>query len=437
MVAAAQPREQPGAPVPGASAQPELSPRLGRLFGELDRRAVSWCVLRRDDELARAGDDVDLLVHPEQLEAVLPVLQELDFVELPASGRGSHRFFLGYDAAAGLWLQLDIVTELAFGRLLCLKTDAAPSCLARRRRRGGVPVLAQDDALWALLLHCLLDRRGVTPADQTRLERIARSATAGGALERAVADRCPAFEPREIEAAVRRADWAAVAAAGRELGRSWTRARLGSVGIELARAVPRRIAEKPFVALRRPGLIVAVLGIDGAGKSTLVDRLSREVPLPARVVYGGLWRTRDAGRRRDAVARVLRPAFRIGVVWARYSRARYHRAVGRLVLFDRYTYDALLPPRPPLVVLKRLYFRLLASSCPRPDLLVLLDLPGSVAAVRRAGESPAELETQRQSFLELQRRVPDLVVLDATRSFGRVKADAGAAVWRRYQERRA
>ena len=74
-------------------------------------------------------------------------------------------------------------------------------------------------------------------------------------------------------------------------------------------------------------------------------------------------------------------------MWARVLRAAVYVARGHLVVFDRYTYDALLPVTGSLRWLKRPYFWVLAHLAPRPDLVLVLDLPGEVAFARKVIEA--------------------------------------------------
>ena len=180
---------------------------------------------------------------------------------------------------------------------------------------------------------------------------------------------------------------------------------------------------------RRRGLSVALLGPDGVGKSTLVAGLTQTYPLPVRTVYMGMWQGADRpGRTRldAAVAIVVRP-FR---VWARVARAAVYVARGHLVLFDRYTYDALLPITGTLRWLKRPYFWVLAHLAPRPDLVLVLDLPGEVAFARKGEFSPEGLEAVRQGFLALAPRVGAEIV-DASAPPEQVRADVLARIERR------
>lgn len=182
---------------------------------------------------------------------------------------------------------------------------------------------------------------------------------------------------------------------------------------------------------RSRGLSVALLGPDGVGKSTLVAGLAAASRLPVRTVYMGMWQGADRpGRTRlHAIAAIVARPFR---VWARVARAAVYVARGHLVLFDRYTYDALLPITGSLRWLKRPYFWVLAHLAPRPDLVLVLDLPGEVAFARKGEFSPDGLEAVRQGFLALAPRIGAQVV-DASASPEQVRDDVAERIRRRHR----
>jgi hypothetical protein len=126
---------------------------------------------------------------------------------------------------------------------------------------------------------------------------------------------------------------------------------------------------------------VALLGPDGAGKSTLVAGLTHAFVTDARIIYLGFGISGGQSRP-PLLARLRLPVLgapgRLLVLWDRFLRACFHQTRGRLVLFDRYTFDALAPPPGRRSWLRRISPWIKARACPVPDLVVVLDVPGTV-----------------------------------------------------------
>ena len=396
----------------------------------LDRAGIRWCLLRGAEAPDTRAGDVDLLVARDDAARLTGAIAPLGFARLPAWGYGSHRFHLRYDAATDRWLKLDVVTELAFGPWFSLPSQAAAHCLSRRRRRGSAVVLDDGDAFWCLLLHRLLDKGSVGAATAP----LARLARAPGCAESPLAHEveriapCSCTPPLLLDAA-RRAAWTELEAPGPALAAAWRRRhRVASLR---RRAIGRlKRSAGPFLRSRR-GMTVALVGPDGAGKSSLAAALTRSFPLAVRTVYMSPAMT----PRRGPSPRGARLALRIGAQLWRWCRAQALRLRGRLVLFDRYAYDALLPARWPLGPLGRLRRWLLGHACPAPQLIVVLDAPGELLHARTGEHGPVVLEAERRAYLRLAHGRARAIVVDATHEPDRVRRDVTGAIWAAYQSR--
>jgi len=423
-------------PSPVSARSESLHPTLEAVFGALDRSGASWSLLRGEDDLARPSGDVDLLVARSDLARVRQVLERLGFVPLPAWGYGPHTFFLAYEPRDDGWIKLDLVTALAFGPYFALESGAAAETLTRRVWVEGVYVLAPADAFWALFLHCLLDEGAFAPRHRERLQKLASAAGAGGPLEQAFEAACPPgwSSARAVEC-VERGDWGALARIRGDAIAAWRRRQpLAAWRRTVTNAGLRRVGRVLLRALRRRGLSVALVAPDGAGKSTLAAALGESFYFPVRSVYMGLYR-RGGKRRHGVRVAGLGLTGRLLTQWSRWLSARYHQARGRLVVFDRYTYDALLPPRRPTSRLGRVRRWVLGHACPRPDLVVMLDAPGEVLHERKGELSPAVLEEERVRYLELRRRLPKMVVIDATQDPDHVRRELVSLIWQSYRRR--
>ena len=118
--------------------------------------------------------------------------------------------------------------------------------------------------------------------------------------------------------------------------------------------------------------------------------------------------------------------------WGRWLGARWQAARGRFVVFDRYSYDALLSPSRRLGRAARIRRWVLARCCPAPDLVFVLDAPGEVLYARKGEHTPERLEAQRQQYLALRARLPEARVVDVTREPAEIRREITRTIWRRY-----
>jgi thymidylate kinase len=359
---------------------------------------------------------------------------QLAFAAVPAWGFGSHAFFVRYDASSDRWIKLDVVTELAFGPNYSLATRAEAECLARRRRLGAIAVLTDDDAFWSLLLHRLFDKGGVGSRDAGRLLLLARTARTDSTLARLVDSLCPpGWSAAGVVAAARGGEWDRLASLRADFIASWQRRRRTDVSRRTVANTYRRWSGKVIRLVRRRGLRVAILAPDGAGKSTLTKGLEGSFYFPVRSISMGLYQAPRA--RRSRRVRGLGLAAELSAQWARWAKGAYHERRGRLVLFDRYAYDALLPLRFQHRRVARVRRWLLGHACPPPDLVVLLDAPGEVLFERKGEKSVALLEAQRRAYRALLARRRRAVVVDASRDVEQVRSEVTAVIWREYVRR--
>ncbi|HET6202578.1 MAG TPA: hypothetical protein VFI25_07220 [Planctomycetota bacterium] len=211
---------------------------------------------------------------------------------------------------------------------------------------------------------------------------------------------------------------------------------------------------------------MALIGADGAGKTTVGRRLEGAGDLPIKYLYMGinadasnhallttravhalrrlLGRRRaqggppDPSRARERPRGVLRRSVRglksglvrlnrLGEEWFRQALAWYWQRRGFVVLFDRHFYADYwahdVAPNGRRSPGARLHGWLLRRLYPRPDLVVLLDAPAQVLFARKAEGSVELLERRRLEYLALAREWENLVVVDAGRPTGAVAGE--------------
>ena len=394
-----------------------IPPALERLLGTLDREGIRWSLLRPRATLAQTDGDVDLLITPAGLGATRHLLCARGFLTMSAPGPDLHAATYDEEAGRFVWVHVQPALRLA--------GDVLPAEALLREASDEFPSQPGDAwLLWILLLRALVDKGDLPERHRPHVMALAQ-AWQGGPAELESLARRHGLEPAEVVAEAAAGDWGAL----------------------LRRSVHRPATERPWPArivgalagIRGPragrGLGVAVLGPDGAGKTTLVEGLRRSLPLPTRVLYMGL----TGGRLPKADAlRVpgLVFAARLVILWVRYAYAAYHRAQGRIVLFDRYTLDGAVPSGAQLSPAGRISRRLQRRVCPMPDLVLLLDAPGTTLHARSGEYDPAVLETWRSAYSALEGSVRALEVIDAELPVEQVRREAEARIWRRYGELR-
>jgi thymidylate kinase len=392
-------------------------------------------LLRIPSVPAAPTGDVDILVARSDVEALRDAATQSGFVAMPGWDRAPELLLVSYDRDSDRWLVLDVSTEICFpASRWRLGPKLVEAVLDQRRQAAGMTVPADGDAFWLLLLHCVLQKGRIAEHYRSRLRQFAQSALPSPLGAAACSPAGARVTPGDLVCAAGTGDWDAVAELGSRLSLELRRRASRTLRLRLlARGLTRKM-RKPLLVVRRRGVNVALLGPNGVGKSTAARSLQRSLPFESRVIYMGVWKSsarRSGGRGRQIGEIATRPLR----IWLRYMFAQYHQSRGRVVIFDRYVYEAMLPAQPPLATLKSAYFRLLARSIPPPSAGVVLDVAGHVAYRRKQENPPAELESERRVYAGLTNRLSSLQVVDASADAEDVKAEITAIIWRAVRAR--
>jgi thymidylate kinase len=406
--------------------------RVGAALEALDTAGIRWALASGRDSLRPGARDVDLIVDGRDRREIDRLLGEHGFVRRHV--RSPNRVYVAYDEADDSWPTLDIASHVRLGPVV---VDGS-RLLSLRRHTGSLWTLGADDAFWLRVLRALALQAGVPDAAHTDLRHLAHDAGSSSELARLATFWSPrGWSAERIRGAAESGNWTALDAACRD---ARPRATSPAVGfVDRLRRLGARGARQLGRALPRRGFALAVIGPDGAGKSTLVTAIVEHFGMPGRVFYMGLHApVGDAtghvppARRRSFPRRVRRQTQRLLRIARTAAHAELARRRGQLVVFDRYTYDADVHWAAQLGVGARVRRWLVRHAAPRPDLTVLLDVPAEVMWARKGEHSPAVLDARRRLYLDLARRTPGFAVVDGTRTPSEVQREVSALAWSVY-----
>jgi len=225
-------------------------------------------------------------------------------------------------------------------------------------------------------------------------------------------------------------------------------------------------------------LSVALIGPDGAGKTTISRKIVETLPIPAKYMYMGVnlgssnlllpssrlivgirqSRRRDSngGPAKDQaepgktargtfwrlLAR-LRPYLRLMNLLAeecfRYWLVWRYRRRGQVVLLDRWffadyhAYQRRVQKKPPLY--DRIHRFMLERVYPKPDLVVYLEAPPSVLLARKGEGTLESIAQSHHNYLSLRDTVRNFFIVDANRATPQVVSDVYTLILDFYKTR--
>jgi len=243
--------------------------------------------------------------------------------------------------------------------------------------------------------------------------------------------------------------------AGAAAGNNWTgvRAELPRLRRLLHRAAPlsftwiaRELRRRVNRALQPTGVVVAFLGADGSGKSSVIDRVMEDLaPVFRRTCYLHL-RPRLFAGRRGATAPVTAPhalpargaavsVFKLLYLVFDYVAGHALRVWplkcrSTLVVFDRHYRDLAVDTKRYRYGGSMRLARWAAALVPGPDFWILLDAPAEVLQARKQEVPAEESARQRRAYLDVADHLRNAAVIDASQPLDRVADDARTAILR-------
>jgi thymidylate kinase len=415
---------------------------LSSLFNSLDCNQVRYCVLHSWEELPQElSSDLDIAVHPQDernLVLVFRLLQKKGYwlVQVINYFVEAYCFrFLWFEGSTINSVAVDVIFRRQRGALIA---PSVKSLVSSRQRHGIFWIPAPE-----LEFTYLLARRaskGVAPEKQARqlkilVEQLGLSTSerlAGelflGRLNIRVVEACANGNLNPLLAQMKNETWKT----------SFVRNPFRLM-VDVISDVVRRMQRWS----QPTGLLMVVMGPDGAGKSTLIEHLVQSVG-PAfqhhRIFHWRpmlLWRRKSkcdtsrphAQRPHSSSWSIARLFAHLLDYWLGYWFViRPLLARSGLVVFDRYFDDVLIDPKRYRYGGPLWLARILRPLIPKPDLVLILDAPEKVLLSRKQEVAPEELRRQRLLYSRSVKGAPVTRIISAAGSVSHVVAEAATAV---------
>ncbi len=218
---------------------------------------------------------------------------------------------------------------------------------------------------------------------------------------------------------------------------------------------------------------IALVGADGAGKTTLAKKLLEVSPRPMKYLYMGIsiessnfalptsrliWHLKrrayekSAGHsevtfsdstlthqienrqvKRGKIAATARLLSRLAEECFRQTISWVYQLRGYIVLYDRhflfeYASQSVNTQIPRRRLSDRVHLWFLHHVYPQPDLTILLDAPPEVLRSRKNGCTLEHLEREREAYIQQGKKMSNCVLIDATQPLENILADVSQLI---------
>jgi len=415
---------------------------LRTLFRLLDESDVRYCVLHSWERLPEeVPSDLDMAVHPQdepKLSSVFQGLWRKGFTPFQCFNyftNANYLVFYWFEDVTLKTAAIDIILEHRRSGMI---VPTSEELLANRRRHGTFWVSSPEtqfayllakqawkgkaSLIQALRLQCLVEQLG-----QEKSERIAGRIFRKHWKHLVIAS-CTNGSLNKVLKKVRSQPWRT------SLLRDPLR--LGRYLVDDGRRILRRWFQPT-------GIMVSVLGPDGVGKSTLIERIGQAFDRGFRRRRLFHWRPELLAPQRET-ATVPNPhasplrgplmsmlylgAF-LADYWVGYLFViRPLLARSTLVVFDRYFHDLLVDPRRYRYGGPKWLPQFFSRLVPLPDLVLVLDAGEQVIFARKGEVRTAEVRRQREAYRQLNFGCTPTVFVNTEQSLDRTLYDSTRAL---------
>jgi len=429
---------------------------LREFFHALNRERIPYCVLRNYEGLPRvAGRDIDLLIPPDALPQFEDILDSLAAKHGRGVAREVHRYHLNkYSIALGgsKFLNVDVLTRLLWRGIECCDSK---HILQSRLFRDTIAIPAKGCEAAVLMLKACLRYGKAQERYAERIKSLAREDPVN--FVRALKPYFGAAETKFLLRCAQRPDWQAL------------ERRSSAIRLNL---LCRAAGKTPLRQLRRwinflkghitdrfiypSGLLVALIGPDGSGKSTIAEMLRRKLgdslfngtdyrhgrfgilPRLRSVLPASARKYPRANRSEVRILAMPRALlylcyYTLDYMLGHFSALRA-KGAGKLVIFDRYFYDYAIQrgfSRLPVSLIM-----ILGKLIPRPDVIISLRSNAEEIYSRKGELTPDEISWQLERCRSVAAKLPNAFEVETGCNLPEVLARVERLILRHTRQRR-
>jgi len=425
-----------------------LSQILTSFFQAINAHAIPYCVLRNYGELpAYTSNDIDILISSDHIEEMVHLLTKIAEEE----GFGIHTLAefscltMAFHSKAfyGTQIHIDLFSKVSWRGFALLNPEQV---LRTRRPYNGFYIPSPEYEQTINLLTRLLYHGYVKEVYRESIQETALHPQGGSAFLKVLEGSLGKREGHCVWEAARRAEWETIEKRTQRIRKALILQNLISNPLGLLQCQIFELGRFVRRLSHPAGVSVAIIGPDGAGKSSVIDGLCSVLRAtfsdkqyivhwrpelfksnrtsyqgPVTEPHGKLVRNRGLSLLFLCYHTLL---FVMGYWWVMFPR----RFRGWLLWLDRYYYDFFVDPKRFRLLLSKFWVSLGYALVPKPDLVLLLDVPPKVLQGRKQEVPFEETARQREAYLELVRGMKNGVVVDASIPLDDVVAEVNRVV---------
>jgi len=388
--------------------------------------SIDYCLLHNWEDISeKVSGDLDIVVHPRDLDTlkkkilVIPNAKLVNFILYE-----SNCYYIALAVRNGdsiHFLIIDVATDYRWDGRVWFKAE---ELLLGRRNWKGFWVAAPEVEFKYLLTKKIL--KGDFPQRAAkRLQRLAKNLNKKADL--LVEDLLGGHWAKQVIDLIRGGKWKVLEANLSKLKKVLKRRKLLRDPLDFLSYWFSEL-KRIYFRLRYPtGLWIAVLGPDGAGKSTLIEQLKDGLERPFRrtAVYHfspGLfrrihWRAPTSDPHSKPPYSVLVSLLKLVYYWLEFTlgywlKIRIDLIRSTIVFFDRYYEDLLIDPKRYRYGGPFWWAKWLNHIIPAPDLWLVVDVPEKELMSRKRELSEEEAQRQRKEYKSFALRFSNAFLLN-------------------------